>query len=166
MEIEKDSFLESLTEDDGKLLMDIALNALKKHFGLEYKFPAIPEKFKTNAGVFVTINEEKNLRGCIGYIFSIKPLAEAVKEMAVAAATEDPRFRPVTLSEFNKIEIEITVLGKLQRINYTDIDKIDLGVHGIYVKNGFYSGVLLPQVAIEYGFNKQQFLEETCRKAG
>ncbi|MEW6607964.1 MAG: AmmeMemoRadiSam system protein B [bacterium] len=116
------------------------------------------------AGAFVTLTKNKQLRGCIGYIKAIAPVAQAVSKMAIAAATEDPRFSPVTKDELDQIKIEITVLSELTRIN--DIEQIEIGKHGLYMVKGYNSGLLLPQVATEQGWNREQFLTHTCYKAG
>jgi AmmeMemoRadiSam system protein A len=84
--------------------------------------------------------------------------------MAAAAAFEDSRFSPLTVHELKDLELEISVLTPLQRIK--DINEIEIGKHGLYIKKGFYSGLLLPQVATEYNWDRQTFVEETCRKAG
>jgi len=84
--------------------------------------------------------------------------------MAAAAAFQDPRFPPVTKKELKDLDIEISVLTPFEQI--TDVNKIEVGKHGIYMERGFYSGLLLPQVATEYGWGRETFLEHTCRKAG
>jgi AmmeMemoRadiSam system protein A len=119
---------------------------------------------KENRGAFVTINKRGQLRGCIGYIEGHGPLYKTIEEMAEAAAFRDPRFNPVTEKELPDLEIEISVLTPLKRI--TDVNEIEVGKHGIYMKKGWYSGLLLPQVATEYGWDRQTFLEHTCQKAG
>jgi AmmeMemoRadiSam system protein A len=119
---------------------------------------------KENRGAFVTINKGGQLRGCIGYIKPYKPLYQTVEEMASQAAFGDPRFPPVTEGELPDLEIEISVLTPLKRIK--DIEEIEVGKHGILMEKGFYSGLLLPQVATEYGWNRKTFLEHTCLKAG
>jgi len=119
---------------------------------------------KENRGVFVTIQKKGQLRGCIGYIEGRGPLYQTVEEMAEAAAFRDPRFTPVTEKELADLDIEISVLTPLKKI--TDVDEIEVGKHGIYIKKGWYSGLLLPQVATEYGWDRQTFLEHTCNKAG
>ncbi|MFH1563757.1 MAG: AmmeMemoRadiSam system protein B [Nitrospirota bacterium] len=116
------------------------------------------------AGVFVTLTKNKQLRGCIGYIKAIAPLAQSVSKMAIAASTEDPRFSPVTKDELKDIKIEITVLSELTQIH--DISQIEVGEHGLYIVKGFNSGLLLPQVATEQGWNREEFLAHTCSKAG
>ncbi len=162
----KDDFLDSLDEEDGKILLKIALNSIKKQFNLNYQDIEIPEKLKKKSGAFVTINEGGELRGCIGYPFAVYPLYKAVENSAISAAFEDPRFRPLSENKIDSIDIEITVLGELQKIDYMDVDKIEIGKHGLYVKKDYKTGILLPQVAIEYSFSKMEFLQETCLKAG
>lgn len=115
-------------------------------------------------GVFVTLNKHNSLRGCIGNFFSKGALYRNVQEMAVAAAVEDPRFRKVMPNELRDIEIEISVLSELEKVE--SVEEIQVGEHGLYVTKGFYRGVLLPQVATEYGWDRDTFLCETCVKAG
>jgi len=104
------------------------------------------------------------LRGCIGRFSPVsEPLYAIVQEMAVAASTQDPRFRPVSLSETEDMDIEISVLSELKKID--DISEIKVGVHGIEIQKGHNRGVLLPQVATEQGWDRTEFLENTCRKA-
>ena len=119
---------------------------------------------KENRGAFVTITKNGQLRGCIGYIEGRGPLHKTIEEMAEAAAFRDPRFRPVTEKELPDLEFEISVLTPLRRL--TDVNEIEVGKHGIYIKKGWNSGLLLPQVATEYGWDRQTFLEHTCQKAG
>jgi hypothetical protein len=116
-------------------------------------------------GAFVTLNEHGQLRGCIGNIVGKQPLYLTVRDMAIAAAVEDPRFPAVNLSELKEIEIEISVLSPLEKVD--SADKIQLGKHGVIVKKGFNSGVYLPQVATETGWSKEEFLSSLCaHKAG
>jgi len=112
----------------------------------------------------VTIKRRGQLRGCIGYIEGRGPLYKTVEEMAEAAAFKDPRFMPVTEKELTELDYEISVLTPLQKIK--DINEIEVGKHGIYIKKGWNSGLLLPQVATEYGWDRQTFVEHTCQKAG
>ena len=114
-------------------------------------------------GAFVTLHLRGCLRGCIGFIEAVKPLAETIQEMAVAAAFGDPRFPPLTDEEFRDIEIEISVLSPLRRIK--SIDEIQVGVHGLYLRQGARRGLLLPQVATEYNWDRETFLQQTCAKA-
>jgi AmmeMemoRadiSam system protein A len=116
-------------------------------------------------GAFVTLNEHGQLRGCIGNLVGKEPLYLTVRDMAVEAAVGDPRFAQVDLSELKIIEIEISVLSPLEKID--SAEKIKLGTHGVLVKKGFNSGVFLPQVATETGWSKEEFLSNLCaHKAG
>jgi AmmeMemoRadiSam system protein A len=115
-------------------------------------------------GAFVTIHQHGELRGCIGYVEGTRPLKQAVREMAAAAAFEDPRFPQVTKEDVPDLDIEISVLSPIKEIN--SVDEIEVGKHGLIVKNGLHKGLLLPQVATEQDWNRQQFLEFTCIKAG
>lgn len=115
-------------------------------------------------GAFVTIRIEGNLRGCIGYIQAPLPLAEVVAEVAQKAALEDPRFPPLEPEELDRASLEVSVLSPLQRI--TNVHEIQVGVHGLLLELGHARGLLLPQVAVEYGWDRETFLENTARKAG
>ncbi len=128
------------------------------------KYEPKARTLKEERGVFVTLRKSGRLRGCIGYIRAIKPLYLAVPDMAVAASTGDPRFPPVTEEELPELDLEISVLSPLKRVE--DPNQIEVGRHGIYIVKGPYSGLLLPQVATEYGWDRMTFLEETCHKAG
>ena len=122
------------------------------------------ERLNENCGAFVTIKKHGQLRGCIGYIIAVKPLYETVRDVAASAAIKDTRFRPMVEDELKDMELEVSALTPLKRI--TDPSEIEVGKHGIYMKRGFYSGLLLPQVATEYGWDRETFLQHTCRKAG
>jgi len=124
----------------------------------------LTETLKEKRGAFVSLHSHGQLRGCIGHIQPNRPLHQIIEEMALAAAFEDPRFSPLTLKELQDLELEISVLTPLQRIR--DVQEIEVGKHGLYIKKGFCSGLLLPQVATEYKWDRVAFLEETCRKAG
>ena len=104
------------------------------------------------------------LRGCIGYTSPIKPLYSTVRDTAAYAALRDPRFRPVSAAELSQLEYEISVLSPLRRV--TDIDQINVGRDGLFMKNGDGEGLLLPQVSAEQHWDRQTFLEQTCAKAG
>lgn len=155
-----------LNEEDKKSLHHIA----KTVIGNKVKGKPVPEFkiespiLKENRGAFVSIHKKGELRGCIGYIEGRGPLHKTIEEMAEAAAFRDPRFVAVTEKELPDLEIEISVLTPLKKI--TDVREIEVGKHGIYIKKGWYSGLLLPQVATEYGWDRQTFLEHTCQKAG
>ena len=119
---------------------------------------------KEQCGAFVTRHLHGELRGCIGYIEAQFPLFETIEEAAVKAAFEDPRFPPLTAEEFEDVEIEISVLSPLQKTS--SVDEIEVGKHGLVIDAGYTRGLLLPQVATEYGWGREQFLSQTCRKAG
>jgi len=124
----------------------------------------ISKKLKEPYGIFVTINKHGNLRGCIGRIIGDQPLYLSCQQMARAAALEDPRFSPVTKEELPDLEIEISILTPLQKIDTKD--DIIIGRDGLLIRKGMYSGLLLPQVASEYGWTVDEFLAQTCYKAG
>ena len=115
-------------------------------------------------GAFVTIRIEGELRGCIGYMESVLPLAEVVAEVAVKAALDDPRFPPLTLRELDQATLEISILSPLRRIRSKE--EVVVGTHGLMLESGFGKGVLLPQVATEYGWSAEEFLEAVSRKSG
>ncbi|MEA5113592.1 MAG: AmmeMemoRadiSam system protein A [Geobacteraceae bacterium] len=115
-------------------------------------------------GCFVTLHLHGRLRGCIGTFSAEKPLHAAVREMAAAAATQDPRFYPVRADEIEQIKLEISVLSPLKKI--ASIEEIQVGVHGLYIEKNLFHGVLLPQVAVEQGWDRTTFLNQTCLKAG
>jgi AmmeMemoRadiSam system protein A len=117
-----------------------------------------------NRGCFVTIHRGGRLRGCIGTFVSGQPLWQEVAAMAVAAATRDPRFHPMKEKELTDFSLEISVLSPLEETN--DATRVEVGKHGIYLENGFNRGVLLPQVAVEHGWDRLTFLRQTCLKAG
>ncbi len=134
---------------------------LKKRFG---------GVFEEKRGVFTTLRKNGMLRGCIGFPYPIKRLDEAIIESAIAAATEDPRFPPVEIREMDDIIVEVTILTPPQKLEVKDRTKlpemIEIGRHGLIVKRGLFSGLLLPQVAVEYNFDPEEFLTQTCLKAG
>lgn len=162
----KDNSIEFLDEAEKLFLLNSARQTLIACAKGE-KMPKPQEPFgKLNQkrGIFVTLHKRGDLRGCIGFLTGVKPLYQAVIEMAWAASREDPRFVPVLESEIDEIEIEISVLTPLEKI--TDVENITVGEDGLMVKKGFWQGLLLPQVATEWGWNRETFLENTCLKAG
>ncbi|MDO9549047.1 MAG: AmmeMemoRadiSam system protein B [Candidatus Marinimicrobia bacterium] len=124
----------------------------------------IPAICREERGAFVTIEKHGQLRGCIGYILPVYPLYETVIEVAQSAALKDPRFNRVSPGELKDLEIEVSVLTIPEKIDDPSI--IEVGKHGIIMKRGFYQGLLLPQVATDYGWDRVTFLEHTCQKAG
>jgi AmmeMemoRadiSam system protein A len=159
-----------LTEEDKKALLNIVRSTIERKLtaGIDYSnaretietSPALKEK----SGVFVTLKKKGQLRGCIGYIQAFMPLEQAVAKMALAAAFDDPRFPPLKRNELKEISVEISILSPLKRIS--KLDEIEVGKHGLYIMRGYSSGLLLPQVATEYDWDRLTFLEQTCCKAG
>jgi AmmeMemoRadiSam system protein B/AmmeMemoRadiSam system protein A len=154
-----------LTDADKAKLLEIARQTIESHL-TNSPLPVfdISDNLKQMGAAFVTLNKDDNLRGCIGQTVAIQPLHKTVSYCAIQAATADPRFRPVTSDELNNIHIEISVLTPLQRVE--SLDDIEVGRDGLMLIKGRYRGLLLPQVATDYEWNRTQFLEQTCRKAG
>lgn len=129
---------------------------------------AVPETLspalQVRKGAFVSLHYGGELRGCIGQIHADGELCETVQHCALSAALEDTRFSPVTIEELGGLEIEISVLSELHRIQ--SIEEIEVGRHGLYMVQGYHRGLLLPQVATEFGWDRMQFLDHTCLKSG
>lgn len=162
-----------LSDSDGVLLIKIARMAVTEFLsnGKRMKLESEDEKkFSFNSGVFVTLNNADGLRGCIGFPMPDKKLSHGIIDAAIAAATEDPRFSPVKANELNDIVFEVTVLTPPVEITVNDpmeyLEKIKVGRDGLIISNSFSSGLLLPQVPVEYGWNVEEFLQHTCEKAG
>ena len=162
-----------LSDSDGVFLVKTARQAVTEFLsnGNRIKLEAeYGKKFSFNSGVFVTLNKPDGLRGCIGFPMPEKKLSRAIIEGAIAAATEDPRFPPVTTKELDGITFEVTVLTPPVEIDVSDpveyLSKIKVGRDGLIIRHSFYSGLLLPQVPGEYGWNVEEFLQHTCHKAG
>jgi len=122
------------------------------------------KKLQEKRGAFVTLKVEGQLRGCIGYPLPIKPLYETVIDMAIAASTQDYRFAPLAPEELPRTRIEISVLSLPRPVK--DISDIEVGKHGIIVSKGYHKGLLLPQVPLEYDWDRETFLGHGCLKAG
>ncbi len=164
---------DTISEKDGdnivKTARVIVTEYLKNGIKIKPKKEFI-DNFSFKSGVFVTLNNNQELRGCIGYPLPDKLLFNALEDAAISAATKDPRFEPVKYSELNSITFEVTILTSPKKIIVSKpeeyLSQIKVGRDGLIVKHGFYSGLLLPQVPIEYGWNEKEFLEHTCEKAG
>lgn len=157
----------TLSPDQKKRLLEIARKTIDEYLaaGKRLDFKEDDPQLKSVSGAFVTLHKQGELRGCIGNITGEKPLFETIRDMAIASATGDPRFPAVTREELKKVDIEISVLTPLKRI--TGIDEFQLGIHGVLVKSGWNQGVFLPQVALETGWSKEEFLSQLCaHKAG
>jgi hypothetical protein len=157
----------SLTDAEKAELLSLARKSVE--YMIEKKEPYAPmasasETLNREYGAFVTLTEGGNLRGCIGYTSPVKPLYMTVRDTATLAALRDPRFPPVTASELPQLEYEVSVLSPLRRV--TDIEQIKVGQHGLLMKNGDSEGLLLPQVPVEQKWDRETFLNQTCRKAG
>jgi len=122
------------------------------------------ETLNRESGAFVTLHKRGELRGCVGYTSAAKPLYLTVRDTATLAALRDTRFQPVSVVELPELKYEISVLSPLRRV--TDMDRIEVGEHGLLMKNGDREGLLLPQVPVEQEWDRRTFLEQTCRKAG
>ncbi|MCX6641795.1 MAG: TIGR00296 family protein [Candidatus Bathyarchaeota archaeon] len=164
-----------LTIEDGTYLVKLARRSIEAKFnGGEADISDAPEITRQVCGVFVTLSSVKGtgetLRGCIGYPTPIRPLVEAVREVAQAAAFEDPRFPELRRGELSITLIEVSVLTPPEIIKVVKPDQypnmVRIGVDGLIVKKGFRSGLLLPQVAPEWGWDPEEFLSQCCIKAG
>lgn len=155
-----------LTEADQVLLLQIARRAVRAHvLSQPFTPPEVTSGNLTEScGIFVSIHKHGELRGCIGNPQGAGPLYRTVGECAISAAVGDPRFVPITGDELSVIDFEISVLAPMQRV--IDINEIEVGKHGLLVSKRGYRGLLLPQVAMAYGWDRETFLRETCRKAG
>ena len=159
-----------LSDSAGKMLLGIARQAVEGAVrGVRPQLPQVedPELCQPQ-GAFVTLRTHGRLRGCIGQFIAEKPLYQIVHEMALASATEDPRFFAMRLrpAELDGLDIEISVLSPLRRVK-DPMAEVELGTHGIYIRQGYRSGCFLPQVATETGWSKEEFLCQCCAgKAG
>ncbi len=154
-----------LTAEERKLLLGAAREAIEA--GLAGRRPARgggPGGLAERRGAFVTLTQGGRLRGCIGFVFAERPLLDTVREAAQAAAFHDPRFPPLRASELPEIHLELSVLGEPRTVS--SLEDIQVGRHGLIVRRGARSGLLLPQVATEYGWDRDTFLSHTCLKAG
>jgi len=159
-----------LTAEEGILAIRLARGALE-HAVAKKPEPVIrlTPIFKEKRGVFVTLTRGGELRGCIGLPYPVMPLAEAIEHAAMAAALEDPRFPPVNKDELTMIDLEVTILTVPLLISCEPAkrpDDVKVGRHGLIVRGMGTSGLLLPQVATEYGWDSTTFLDHTCTKAG
>ena len=153
-----------LSEEDRALLHRIARDAIGARLKDEQFTLPESDSLDIQRGVFVTLQIDGELRGCIGLIKAREPLNRAVAEMAVSAAFDDPRFPQLTRDEYDRLEYEISVLSPLKRVK--DFSEIKIGRDGLMIKLDMNSGLLLPQVASEYDWTVKEFLEQTCLKAG
>jgi AmmeMemoRadiSam system protein A len=155
----------SLSEADRRSLLELARRAIAEAVSLQKPAGGIPQSgvFAEKRGVFVTLHARGRLRGCIGVIEPFELLGESIARCAANAALRDPRFSPVRVEELPELEIEISLMSPLEAIL---LENIEIGKHGLLISQGSKRGLLLPQVAVEHKLGRDQFLEETCRKAG
>lgn len=169
--------------EEGRYLVKLARKTVEYFFSTNQVYRVdprdVPEKLKLNMGVFVTINRyikrgrdkvEKELRGCIGLPYPMKPLYLGVIEASLEAAFNDPRFPPLRKSELNEVIFEVTVLTPPEEIKVNSpieyLRKIIIGRDGLIIEKGFYRGLLLPQVPVEYKWTVEEYLMHLCMKAG
>ena len=163
---------ENMSLDDGMVLVKTARKAVTEYLtGHKKKYTdAFNEKFSFKAGVFVTINDKSGLRGCVGYPLAVKKLSDALIDAAISASTDDPRFSPVKLNDLDNLVFEVTILSDTEEISTNlsseILDSIKIGRDGLIIENGAQSGLLLPQVPVEYNWSTEQFLNHACHKAG
>ncbi|MEM2713739.1 MAG: AmmeMemoRadiSam system protein A [Candidatus Pacearchaeota archaeon] len=166
----------TITKPQQKKAKELAFLAIKTEFSEKANADDIKkikelakELDRISAGVFVTLKIDNELRGCIGFP-TARPLGKAIIEAAKLSAFADPRFMPLTKDELKKIAIEISLLSQPEEIKTKNLDEIIaniiIGKHGLIVSDGIKSGLLLPQVALEFGFDALTFLQQTCLKAG
>lgn len=159
-----------LTSEDKKTLLELARESIQSFYEDKHVDLLKYSGYKEDLGVFVTLKINNELRGCIGYPGPYYPLNQAIMNAARAAAFEDTRFDPLTEEEFKKVKLEISVLTKPKLIEVKDyheyLRKIEVGRDGLIIEYGPNSGLLLPQVPTEWGWDTEEYLENLCYKAG
>jgi len=162
--------MQALTDEEGILAVRLARVELEKRIGVSRQVPPpLTPVFSEKRGVFVTLTRDGELRGCIGYPYPHLPLADAIRDAAISAALGDPRFPQVDAQELPLLRVEITILTLpefLEGDPETRPGTIEVGRHGLIVQGMGRSGLLLPQVPVEWGWNRREFLDHTCMKAG
>ena len=166
-----------LSLQEGKFLIGLARHAIREYLETRKIIEPpenTPKKLFENCGVFVTINQlksgNKKLRGCIGYPYPTNPLVEAVIDSAINAATQDPRFYPLSSSELQQVIFEVSVLTPPEEVRVDNpkdyLSKVKVGQDGLIIERGIYKGLLLPQVPVEWEWCEEEFLCQCCIKAG
>lgn len=163
----------TITKENGNYLVKIAKKSIENYLNNKNTINIpdnCPNELKEKLGVFVTLNKNNELRGCIGYPEPILPAIEACINAAISAGFNDPRFYPINKEEFETIDIEVTVLTKPKILEVNNpkeyLNKIRIGIDGLIVEKGFNKGLLLPQVAPENNMDEEEFISHTCLKAG
>lgn len=162
--------MQALTDEEGILAVRLARAELEKRIGgSRQALPPLTPVFSEKRGVFVTLTRDGELRGCIGYPYPHLPLADAIRDAAISAALGDPRFPQVDTRELPLLRVEITILTLPEFLEGDPEARpgtIEVGRHGLIVRGMGRSGLLLPQVPVEWGWNSREFLDHTCMKAG
>jgi len=160
----------ALTDEEGGRAVTIARHALEYALeGSHFAPKDLPPVFQEKRGVFVTLKEKGELRGCIGIPYPVMALSEALVDAAECSGMSDPRFTPIRKTDLSRLAIEVTILSPPQLLPGSPADrpqKIHVGTHGLIVKGMGCTGLLLPQVPTEYGWDSREFLDHTCIKAG
>jgi len=161
-----------LTAEEGRIALLLARRAIEKYVRQSERINPpedLPASFEEKRGVFVTLKKHGELRGCIGYPYPVFKLKDALIDAAISAAVNDPRFPPVSAEELEAIKVEVTILTTPRRLEVPPSERprhVEVGRHGLIVKRGAFHGLLLPQVAVEYNWDAEEFLCQTCWKAG
>jgi uncharacterized protein len=155
-----------LDETDKTILLKLARTTLEAHFSgnPSPEYQTSREGLLERKGAFVSLHRGSDLRGCIGQLYPDRELYRIVQHCVLSSALEDTRFLAVAQNEIRELSIEISVLTPFRRVR--DIEEIEVGKHGLYIVQGIFRGLLLPQVATQYVWDRTMFLEQTCRKAG
>jgi hypothetical protein len=156
-----------LTDGEKQYLKDLVVRSISAGLGIggDTRPPEPPtDKLRGHLGAFVTLKLDGNLRGCIGNVQGSDALYRTVWDMAGSAAFRDPRFPPLTEDEFRRVEYEISILSPIEPC--PDPERIEVGRHGLIMSRGARSGLLLPQVPVEWHWDRETFLGQTCFKAG
>jgi AmmeMemoRadiSam system protein A len=152
------------SREERRILLRLAHQSIESALqDLQLDLTPPSERLAEPRGAFTTLHLDSRLRGCIGYVFSNQSLYQTIAETARSAAFDDPRFEPVTLAQAPELKVEISVLSALQPITPDDLV---VGKHGLVVMHGGRRGLLLPQVPLEWGWDRETFLAQTCMKAG
>jgi AmmeMemoRadiSam system protein A len=157
--------MQCLSETERTAILELTRKAVEEAVCRNRVLQEIPKipLFERQCGVFVTLHVAERLRGCIGVVEAKEPLGESIARCAASAAREDPRFSRMRAEELPDLDIEVSLLSPLERM---EPEQIEIGKHGLLVEQGLHRGLLLPQVATEHHLGTEQFLRETCHKAG
>ena len=152
-------------DEDRRALLRLARDAITAHVNRQpIPEPDLAGVLAQHSGAFVSLHRHGDLRGCIGHVEADEPLGLVITRCAIAACSTDPRFPAVTVSELPELDLELSLLGPLEPM--TSADEIVIGRHGLVVQQGWHRGLLLPQVATEWSWDREAFLSHTCHKAG